>query len=70
MKKKVNCIVCGGLLAAQTINISEDDETGESVEELDGYGCVDCGIKYHRLPKQKVVTQKTWEAKLLEELGG
>ena len=68
-KRKVGCVVCGAQLIADTVIVSEDDEGGPDIEQLDGFSCVDCGIKYAALPKAKVVTAKKWEWKTLDELG-
>jgi len=68
-KRKINCVVCGGQLVAQHITINEDED-GADVEELDGYLCDDCGVKYGKLPKKKVVDCKEWETKILRDVGG
>jgi hypothetical protein len=62
--------VCFGKLVAQTVTITEDEDGGPDIEELDGYVCSDCGLSYKNLPKAKVVKQKEWEWKIIEEIGG
>lgn len=69
-KRNVGCVVCAGKLVAQTVTITEDEEGGADIEELDGYVCSDCGLHYKNLPRAKVVKQKEWEWKIIEDLGG
>lgn len=69
-KRNVNCVVCGGKLEVQTIQVTEDEDGGADIEQMDGFVCADCGIHYKNLPKAKVVKQKQWESRVIDEMGG